>query len=252
VSAIPTLVELEKSQYDEFLLLISQIAIDIDSENITLNADFHTLSRLQNETIHTIEQFEALFANADYFRTVQLTHAFDWLGEGLKNINNSNIDGFLLINKTLGDIYELEREEVQAISSEFFKKIDKINSVLGTINAFVDTIETVIGVIQTFISTTQNQNLITQITEQQRTNTLLQQFIDIFPTKVLETIDSTGFVINAEAASVQDTAYTWCEISDPTIGEGPINCQTNAMVEFNAPVASITSIPVSDREDTSN
>lgn len=242
MNGIPTLVELEEDQFVEFVNLIRDIVIDIDGENITLNADFKQLTELQNLTILQIDELESVTVALYEYRTTQLREDFDLLEEGVFNINQTNIEGFLLLNQTLTDLYNLEREEVRAIADEFFRKLDKVNEVLSTINAFVDTIETVIGTLQTFISTTQNQNLVSQLTEQQRTNTLLQEFIDIFPTKVLTIIEETPFAINAPEAFIEDTFFTWCEITDPIIGEGSINCQTSVSAEVTIPSASIAGV----------
>lgn len=234
--------ELKKGQYDQLSELISGIAIDIEGENITLNADFRSLISLQNYSNYWLRQvYDEMKILHDY-RTSQLRLNFDHIQHGIAGINDTNIDGFLMINQTLTDLYKLEREEVNAITDEFFRKLDKVNEVLNTINGFVDTIQTVIGLINTFISTTQNTNLETQITEQRKTNTLLQEFIDTFPTKVIETVDETVFTINAADANMDDTAFSYCEIIDPTFGEGPINCQWSAGVGFNLPEASLTSI----------
>lgn len=239
LSAIPTLVELEEDQYQAFVNLIQGIAIDIDGENITLNADFKVLNQLQNETLLELIDLNSLLIALNDYRTTQLNDKFQMVENQLISVQDINAQGYQLINKTLGDLYTLEREEVNAITDEFFRKLDKVNEVLNTINGFVSSIETVIGVIQTFISTTQNQNLVSQLTEQQRTNTLLQEFIDGFSTKVLSIIEETPFSINTEEMIVEDSAYSWCEIVDPVVGEGPINCQTAALSLVNIPIASI-------------
>lgn len=242
VKGIPTLVELKKLQYDQLSDLISNIAIDIEGENITLNADFNTLNSLQNYTNFRIGQvYERMTILHDY-RTEQLRQNFDRIDGGVVGINHTNIDGFLMLNQTLTDLYKLEKEEVQAITDEFFRKLDKVNEVLNTINGFVDTIQTVVGVINTFISGAQNTNLVAQVTEQKMTNTLLQEFIDGFPVKVVEVVDETVFTINGAELSVDDTAFSFCEIADPTFGEGPINCQNSGAFGFNIPEASLTSI----------
>lgn len=234
--------ELKKGQYDQLSELISDIAIDIEGENITLNADFRTLNSLQNYTNYRIGQvYDEMKILHDY-RTAQLRQNFGRVWDAIRGVNNTNVNGFSMINQTLTDLYKLEREEVNAITDEFFRKLDKVNEVLNTINGFVDTIQTVIGVINTFISSTQNENLVTQVTEQRKTNTLLQEFIDGFPAKVIETIDETAFSINGADLNVDDTAFSYCEIVDPLFGEGPINCQYSGAFGINMPEASLTSI----------
>jgi len=261
-------VELEQDQYVAFSNLISGIAIDIEGENITLNADFTTLTDLQNSTYKTLNTFKSAFETADAHRTSQLSSLFGgiensiegfmWQNSGeLVNIEDINQSGFLMLNTTLSDLYSLERQEVSAITDELFRKIEKVNDVLNTINGFASAIDEAVGVINTFISTSQNQNLATQVAEQQTTNTLLQEtntllqtFIDTLPAKILTTIDETPFTLNAPEGSVDDTAFTFCEILDPTFGEGPINCQLNAMLGLDIPTLSLVS--VLDKKEDSN
>lgn len=275
MSSIPTLVELEQDQYVAFTDLISGIAIDIEGENITLNADFTTLTDLQNSTYKTLSSFKTAFDTSDTHRTSQLNSLFSLIQNSivdLKNINelsfallsgelidieDINSKGFIMLNTTLTDLYSLERQEVSAITDELFRKIEKVNDVLNAINGVASTIDNVIGVVNTFISTTQNQNLAAQVAEQQttntlleETNTLLQSFIDTLPVKILATIDETPFTLNAPEGTVDDTAYSYCEILDPIIGEGPINCQINAMLGLEIPTLSLVS--VLDKKEDSN
>lgn len=267
--------ELEQDQYAAFAELIRGIAIDIEGENITLNADFTTLTDLQNSTYKSLNSFKTAFDTSDIHRTSQLNSLsslihtsivdvknVDELGFGLLNgelidIEDVNRKGFLMLNTTLTDLYSLEKQEVSAITDELFRKIEKVNDVLNAINGVASTIDNVIGVINTFISTTQNTNLAAQVAEQQttntlltETNTLLQTFIDTLPVKILTTIDETPFTLTAPEGTVDDTAFSFCEIVDPIVGEGPINCQINAMLGLEIPTLSLLS--TLDKKEDSN
>lgn len=202
--AIPTVVELEKDQYTEFLQLISDISIDIDSENLTINADLQKLEDLQSDTILEIRS-QKLILTAD-----------------LRELQESNIDGFNMLNTTLNELRKLESEEVQAIANEFYSRLDNINRVLGTINAFADTISTVLGVVDTFLTTTQSGLLTDQVTQQTATNTLLQEFITVFPAKAVAAVAETFWEVTSVDMDVSDILFDGCVYSP--LGVGPIDC----------------------------
>lgn len=259
VSAIPTLVELEKTQYEEFLTYIGQIAIDIEGENITLNADFNSLIRLQTETIQSILQFQSLYQNNEYFRDVQLTKAFTMIGEGLKNINNTNIEilgavrnsdtanqeilGQILTAITTLDAHQEERK------SDWYDKFETImnpisqtiSDVSNTINIISNTVDAVYGIFEIFQDT--QDVFIEQIAGD--TAVIALNFIGGMRTVVAEAMAGSSMVCT-------DTALDEC-VYNP-FGEGPIGC-------VGAELLACTLIPIpietnsndlSDKKDDQN
>jgi len=231
--AIPTVVELEKDQYTEFLQLISDISIDIDSENLTINADLQRLEDLQSDTLLEIRS-QKLILDADITATnTALQDQTTAVGRALSELRESNANGSLMLNKTLTqgfgmlnatltELRKLESEEVNAIANVFYSKLDNINRVLGTINAFADTISTVLGVVDTFLTTTQSGLLTSQVTQQTTTNTLLQEFITVFPAKARAAVAETLWEVTSIDMDVSDILFDGCVYSP--LGVGPIDC----------------------------
>jgi len=236
--AIPTLVALELEQYEAFLQGIGNVSIDIDSENLTINADLQELERLQQETIVEIRAMK-LILDADILSAIQDLNAAIGLqttvfGRDIRELRESNEKDFLMINKTLTDLYDLERAEVAAIANEFFSKLTEINNVLGTINAFADSISTVISVVNTFLSSTQAGLLGDQVTQQTQTNTLLQEFVNVFDQKVIDAVASSPWEVNTANLDGTDLFFDACIVDDPEFGIGPIQCeglQTTGLIQ---------------------
>lgn len=156
------------------------------------------------------------------------------VGRAFRELRESNEKDFLMINTTLTDLYNLERAEVAALANEFFSKLTEINNVLGTINAFADSISTVISVVQTFLSTTQAGLLGDQVTQQIQTNTLLQEFVNVFDQKVIDAVASSPWEVNTANLDGTDLFFDACIIDDPEFGIGPIQCdglQTTGLVQ---------------------
>lgn len=223
--AIPTVVELEQDQYSAFLQMISDISIDIDSENLTINADLKELTNLQRDTVQEIRAQREILDSDLQEVELALSIQTSAVGRALNDLSDRNAEGFLMINTTLTELRKLEMEEVQAITNEFFSQLDNINRVLGTINSAADTISTVIGVINTFLSSTQSGLLTEQVTQQTQTNTLLQEFVTVFPTKVRTSVAEATWELNTGNLDGTGLAFDICTITDPVLGVGPIFCE---------------------------
>lgn len=205
--------------------MISDISIDIDSENLTINADLKQLTDLQRDTVEEIRaQRKVLDSDLEEIEFAVVTQTSS-LNRALTELGDRNAEGLLMINTTLTEISKLEMEEVNAISNKFFSTLDNINRVLGTINSAADTISTVIGVINTFLSSTQSGLLTEQVTQQTQTNTLLSEFVTVFPSKVRKVIAETTFEVNTANLDGSGLAFDACVITDPTLGIGPIFCE---------------------------
>lgn len=229
VNAIPTLVELEKVQYDNITKLISEIAIDIEGENITLNADFYSLIRLQTQTIQAIDSFQALYQNQEYFRDVQLTNAFNMIGEGLKNINNTNKEILAsiqsadtsnqqILGQILAAITTLDSNEEDR-KNEWYAKFETImnplsqslSDVSNTINIISSTTDAVYGIFEIFQNTQ-----------------------DVYIEQIAANVEiiSTNFLVGMKTIIAEATVGSMLACADSTLDEcaydpfgvGPIEC----------------------------
>lgn len=240
VQAIPTLVELEKTQYDQFLDYIGQIVIDIEGENITLNADFYSLIRLQTQTIQTIENFQTLYQNQEYYRDVQLSRAFTMIGEGLKNINETNREGLKIINDTnreiLASIQSADTANQQILGqilaaittldsnqddrkNEWYTKFENImnplsqtlSDVSNVINIIRETVDAVYGIFDVF-----------------------QDTQDVFIEQIAANVEiiSSNFILGMKGIIAEATVGSMLACAESTldecvydpIGAGPIEC----------------------------
>jgi hypothetical protein len=213
----PELVSLEKTQYDAFMKVIDEIAIDINGENITLNADFKKLETLTEMTNRLVNLTNYQWTN------VYSADANLWTAHSTFLWQEVHSLSALMLNKTLTDIRELERIETDHLASEFFKKLGEIDQVLSTINSAVDTIQTALGAVQTVLEVGQKTTLDGILAGITKTNELLAELSGGgLEAKILETIASSVFEINAPNIEGAELTLDACAY-DP-LGVGPIAC----------------------------
>lgn len=169
VNAIPTLVELERRQYDNFLRYIGNISIDIEGENITLNANFHSLILLQEQSIQLQEQtIRAIEHLGEDFNTL-FNNAFSMIGEGLVNINETNIAilnavkssdqsnqellGQLITSIATLDTHQEERKDswynkFETIMNPLSQTLADVNNAINIVHETVDAIYGIFEVFQ--------------------------------------------------------------------------------------------------------
>jgi len=215
--------------------LIDDVSIELNSENITLNADFRKLEKLTNLTNVFIQQnTKSIVDQSDYVYRLEKREYNNntiLLNTTIGELLTQTIDGTMLLNTTLGDIYSLEKEETATIASDFFRKLDKVNEVLSTINGAVGAIDTVLSGINTLLSGTQSTALASIAKSTATMATLMGDLVDGGLRKsVLEVIAETEFVVNAETLQAAELLMDACEY-DP-LGIGPINCNGLEGVQF--------------------
>lgn len=237
-------------QWNQLINEIRQIVVDIDGENITINANLALLEKLQNDTLVEVEAFHHAVATEASAASVQrdlILQTGNIQVDAINNLNKLTTTCCASNSALLATVVSRLNSVVEAVGTSgddivsavrigntVLERLEKITDIMSDIVNSMSTVLTAVqtvveGIQQTSLSAIKgsNENIVLNT---DKTNGLLEKLVEGGLTKqILETIAETEWNVDSEFMNVVSMDMAACECEP--FCDGPFACEEVAHVE---------------------